>query len=81
MVVAERIYENVQKLPEQLQSEVLDFVEYLLLKVEREAWPQERHAWSNLSLEAAMRDMVKEDTSDYTFDDVTTAFDKEDSSV
>ena len=36
MIVAERIHQYVQKLPESLQAEVLDLVEYLLLKVERE---------------------------------------------
>lgn len=31
MPVTDRIHENVQKLPEPLQAEVLDFVEFLLL--------------------------------------------------
>ncbi len=35
MIVTERIYQYVQKLPESLQAEALDFVEYLFLKVER----------------------------------------------
>jgi hypothetical protein len=76
MAVADRIYQNVQKLPERLQSEVLDFVEYLLLKVERETWPEEKSTWSNLSLALAMRDMVQEDTPDYTTDDLKTVFQK-----
>jgi len=74
MAVADKIYQDVQKLPERLQSEVLDFVEYLLLKVERETWPEEKRAWSDLSLALAMRDMVQEETPDYTTDDLRMIF-------
>ncbi|WP_263790415.1 DUF2281 domain-containing protein [Salinibacter sp.] len=35
MKVAEKINKQVQRLPEQTQAEVLDFVEYLLTKTER----------------------------------------------
>ncbi len=74
MTVAEKIYQDVQKLPERFQAEVLDFVEYLLLKAERETWPEERRAWSEGSLALAMSDMVKEDTPTYTADDLKTTF-------
>jgi hypothetical protein len=37
MVLSERIQERVEKLPARLQTQVLDFVEYLLSKAEREA--------------------------------------------
>ena len=36
MDIAEKISEQVQRLPEQTQAEVLDFVEYLLTKTDRE---------------------------------------------
>ena len=42
--------------------EVLDFVEYLVAKAEREAARQEERAWSDLSLAFAMRGMEDEDT-------------------
>jgi hypothetical protein len=45
-------------------------VEFLLAKVEREKARQEELAWSDLSLSFAMRDMVQEDTPQYTLDDV-----------
>jgi hypothetical protein len=64
MIVAEGIHQCVQKLPESLQAEVLDFVEYLLLKVERETTHQDEHAWPNLSLALAMRGMEDDRISD-----------------
>jgi len=74
MIVAERIHQYVQKLPEPLQAEVLDFVEYLLLKVERETAQQDELAWSNLSLSLAMRGMEDEDTPSYTIADMKEVF-------
>jgi hypothetical protein len=41
MAVAQQIQESVQRLPATFQAEVLDFVEYLLVKAEREALCQE----------------------------------------
>lgn len=61
MIVAERIHQYVQELPASLQVEVLDFVEYLLSKLEREMAQQSKRAWSNLSLTLAMRGMEDED--------------------
>jgi len=75
MIVTERIYQYVQKLPESLQTEALDFVEYLLLKVERATTHQQDElAWSNLSLTLAMRGMEDEDTPDYTSADLKEVF-------
>jgi len=74
MSVTERIYQYVQKLPESLQAEVLDFVEYLLLKVEREAIHQDEITWSNLSLALAMRGMEDENTPNYTLADLKEVF-------
>jgi hypothetical protein len=36
MGVSEKIYEEVKRLPELLQSEVLDFVQYLVSKMEQD---------------------------------------------
>lgn len=74
MVVAERIRERVQKLSEPLQAEVLDFVEFLLLKVERESAQQDELGWTNFSLTMAMRGMEDEDTPTYTTADLKVVF-------
>ena len=74
MTVTERIHRHVQELPEPLQAEVLDFVEYLLPKVERETAPQDEFNWSNLSLSLAMRGMEDENTPSYTVDDLKEVF-------
>jgi len=74
MVVTERIKEHVQKLPPSLQAEVLDFVEYLLLKLGRETSQKDELAWSNLSLTLAMRGMEDEDMSVYTTADLKVEF-------
>lgn len=74
MVVTERIHQYVQKLPESLQAEVLDFVEYLLLKMEHGTTHQDELAWSDLSLALAMRGMEDEHTPDYTTADLKEVF-------
>jgi hypothetical protein len=70
MVVTERIQAYLQRLPPPFQTEVLDFVEYLLAKVER----KERAEWSNLSLAYAMRGMEDEETPTYTIADLRVEF-------
>jgi hypothetical protein len=62
MILSERIQQRVQKLPTSFQTEVLNFVEYLAAKAEREAVRQEKRDWSSLSLSSAMRGMEDEDT-------------------
>ena len=74
MVVAERIQQHVQRLPVSLQVEVLDFVEYLLSKWERETAQESEPAETDLSLKLVMRGMEDEDTSSYTTDDLKVAF-------
>ncbi|RLJ01409.1 MAG: hypothetical protein DRP11_04435 [Candidatus Aenigmatarchaeota archaeon] len=75
MTVAERIYQHVQELPSSFQAEVLDFVEYLLLKTKRKAaYQQEGITWSDLSLSMAMRGMEDEDTPDYSIADLKEVF-------
>lgn len=74
MVVAERIHQYVQKLPASLQVEVLDFVEYLLSKLEHESAQPSEFTWSNLSLTLAMRGMEDEDMPTYTTADLKVVF-------
>jgi hypothetical protein len=74
MALSDRIQEHVQRLPPSLQAEVLDFVEYLTIKAEKEALERERRDWSSLSLSSAMRGMEDEDASVYTPSDLTVTF-------
>ena len=74
MAVTERITQRVQRLPEPLQAEVLDFVEYLLTKTGQETAKKEDREWSQLSLSFAMRDMDDEDADEYTVADLKESF-------
>jgi hypothetical protein len=74
MAIAERIQQCVERLPTSFQAEVLDFVEYLLAKAEREPVRQEEKAWSDLSLSFAMRGMEDEDIPMYTTSDLKAVF-------
>lgn len=74
MAMAEQIQESLQRLPAVFQAEVLDFVEYLLAKAEREAIQQEEQAWSSISLATAMRGMEDEETPLYTISDLKVVF-------
>jgi len=74
MALSERIQEHVERLPASFQEEVLNFVEYLLAKAEREAVRQERRLWSSLSLSSAMRGMEDEDIPTYTTADLKMVF-------
>jgi hypothetical protein len=74
MVVAERVYQSVLQLPELFQAEVLNFTEYLLLKAQRMATPEDENVWSSLSLALAMRGMEDEDMPEYTIEDLKERF-------
>lgn len=74
MQVAEKIHKNVQRLPEIFQVEVLDFVEYLITKSERELLRQEELEWSNFSLDSAMSGMEDEEVPTYTMKDLKVVF-------
>jgi len=65
MDTSEQVLRYLDRLPPALHDEVLDFIEYLLTKVER----QEAREWSNLSLGYAMRGMEDEDGPGYTLAD------------
>lgn len=69
MALDQKIYQYAQKLPPSLQEELLEFIQYLLMKAEQ----QEIREWSSLSLSSAMRDMEDEPTL-YTLADIKVAF-------
>ena len=69
MTLDEKIYQYVQKLPRSFQEELLDFVEYLVMKAEQ----QEQQDWVSLSLSSAMRDMEDESVS-YSLSDLRVTF-------
>lgn len=73
MVITERIQKYVLQLPTSLQSEVLDYVEYLLAKTKHETNREENGSWSDLSLSAAMRGMENE-ASGYSVSDIKVDF-------
>jgi uncharacterized protein YecE (DUF72 family) len=74
VLLSERIQQSLEQLPTSFQTEVLDFIEYLAAKAEREAFEREKREWSNLSLCFAMRGMEDEDTSAYTLADIKVVF-------
>ena len=74
MRVSEKIYEEVKKLPEPLQAEVLDFVQYLVSKMEKESTPENGLTAASLSLSLAMHGMEDEDTPSYSTQDLREAF-------
>ena len=69
MTLDEKIYEYIQKLPRSFQEELLDYVEYIVMKAEQ----QEKQDWTSLSLSSAMRDMEDEATF-YSPADIRVAF-------
>ena len=69
MTLDEKIHQYVQKLPQSFQEELLDFVEYLVMKAEQE----EQRDWAALSLSSAMREM-EDDAVSYSLSDVRVAF-------
>jgi hypothetical protein len=73
MLLVEKLQSDIQKLPTDLQQEVVDFVEFLLTKVERNAARHEDLDWSHTGLEYVLRRMDAEegdDASVYTLSDV-----------
>ena len=69
MTLDEKIQQYVQKLPRSFQEELLNFVEYLVMKAEQ----QEKEEWGSLSLSSAMRDMEDEQVS-YNLSDLRVTF-------
>ncbi|MBI4849964.1 MAG: DUF2281 domain-containing protein [Nitrospirae bacterium] len=70
MSLPEKIITHIQNLPEALQAEVLDFVEYLESKINKGGKHEgEEPDWSALSLPSAMRDM-EDEYSPYSLSDL-----------
>lgn len=69
-MIEQKISEAMQKLPLSLQQELLDFVDFLLIKAER----QEAREWNMLSLSSALRDMEPEEEPIYTLEDLKVVF-------
>lgn len=67
MTVTEQIIEHVKILPEAVQAEILNFVEYLESKTEKAK--NEKTQWSDFSLSQAMRGMESE-SSPYSLADI-----------
>lgn len=71
--ISEKIQKYLQELPTSLQAEVLDFVEYLKAKADREPVREECRDWSGLSLYSAMRGMEHEDSPVYALSEMRTS--------
>jgi hypothetical protein len=69
MSLAERINIKVKRLPESKLIEVLDFVEYLQSRAEKEEYKE----WNDLSLSSAMRGM-EDEQSHYSINDLKESF-------
>lgn len=69
MGISEKILEGIGDLPEVKQLEVLDFVEYLKVKSEKEDYKN----WSDLSIATAMKDLIDE-PSPYSLKDLKETF-------
>ena len=75
MAVAEKIYEHLQKLPESVQAEVLDFVAYLEAKaVDRQSADRELSSQSEVAIALAMRGLEDEASPEYSLDDLKEVF-------
>jgi hypothetical protein len=69
MALDEKVFQYAQKLPWSLQEELLNFIQYLLVKAEQ----QEKQEWGLLSLSSAMRDMEDEPAL-YSMADIKVSF-------
>ena len=73
MLSIEKLQSDVQKLPVDLQQEVMDFVEFLLSRIEHNAARQEEVEWSRVGLAYMMQRMDEaegEDAPIYTLNDL-----------
>lgn len=70
MTLDQKIYQHVRNLPRPMQEDLLDYVEFLVMKAEQ----HEQKDWESLSLSSAMRDMQDEPIS-YRISDMREKFD------
>jgi len=64
MLLIEKLQVDVQKLPGDLQQEVLNFVEFLLAKSDQDSARQEEIEWSDAALVYTMQRMDEEEGDD-----------------
>lgn len=69
LINEEKISESIRKLPPSLQQELLDFVDFLLIRAER----REMRDWTDFSITGAMRGLEEEEPL-YTLDDLKVVF-------
>ena len=69
MTLDEKIQQYAKNLPHSFQEELLDFVEYLMMKAEQ----QEKQEWNSLSLSSAVHDMEDEPVL-YSLSDLKVVF-------
>ncbi len=74
MRLSEKIYEEVKRLPEPCQAEVLDFVQDLASRVKRQIASEENLEYTDFTLSSAMRGMESEVTPTYSLEDVKEVF-------
>jgi hypothetical protein len=74
MTVAEKIYEQVQNLPESIQAKVLDFIGHLEAKSHQHDNDLDHPTESEIAIVLAMRGMEDEDTPEYGHDDLKEVF-------
>ncbi|MGD2063344.1 MAG: hypothetical protein PVF51_07165 [Nitrospirota bacterium] len=67
MDATERILNQLRKLPDASKVEVLDFVDFFVIKARS---MDEERTWSDLSIEAALRGMEDEPLQGYTDEDL-----------
>ncbi len=65
MNLLDKIQQETARLPEHLQKEILDFVEFLSAKQTPETFAPMSKKWEDFSLKSAMRGMENEDDSGY----------------
>jgi hypothetical protein len=73
MAIADKLQEELSKLPEPLQNEVLDFAEYLVKKFDHQE-RQDDKEWVNLSLQHALRGIEDESLPCYDLSDLKVVF-------
>jgi len=65
MSAKEQITDRLQKLPQPLQREVLDFIDFLAQKVAQSEDSGEEADWKEFSLAQAMSGLENEDSPEY----------------
>jgi hypothetical protein len=66
MSAKEQITDRLQKLPQPLQREVLDFIDFLAQRVVQREDASEEADWTKFSLAQAMNGLENEDSPEYS---------------